>query len=116
MLKREFNLPNWKSTFWIDSTAMLQMIVNANERFPVFVANRLTKSEEHTTSNQWRYVPSKENPAGLATRGIETKSFISKTFWFVGPKFLLEREDLRPQPPCSFPNLPEEFLVLKKSF
>ena len=83
--------------------------INTNKRFPVFVANRLTKIEEHTTSNQWRYVTSKENPADLATGGIETKSFVSKTFWFVGPKFLLEREELWPQPLCSLPKLPEEF-------
>ena len=54
--KRELTLPNWRRIFWTDSTAVLRMIANTNKCFPVFIANRLTKIEEHSTSDQWRYV------------------------------------------------------------
>ena len=53
MLQQELTLPNYRSIFWTDSTAVLQMIFNTNKRFPVFVANRLTKIEEHTSTDQW---------------------------------------------------------------
>ena len=112
MLHQELILPIWQATFWTDSTAVLLMIANTNKRFPVFVANRLTKIEEHTTADQWRYVPSKENSADLFTQGIE--SFVSNPYWLKGPEFLLDVIDLWPQPPCPLAQLPVEFLVLKK--
>ena len=116
MLKRELTLPNWRTIFWTDSTAVLQMIANTNKRFPVFIANRLTKVEEHSTSDQWRYVPTTKNPADFATRGIDAESFVSNSStWLQGPKFLSEIENLWPQPPCPLPRLPVEFLMLKKS-
>ena len=115
MLQQELILPIWQATFWTDSTAVLQMIANTNKRFPVFVANRLTKIEDHTAADQWRYVPSKENPADLATRGIDTESFVSNPYWLKGPEFLLDVTDLWPQPPCPLPQLPVEFSVLKKT-
>ena len=116
MLQRELSLPNCRTIFWTDSTAVLQMISNTNKRFPVFVANRLTRIEEHTSADQWRYVPSKKNPADMATRGIDAESFVSNSnVWLQGPEFLLDVEDLWPQPPYLLPNLPPEFLTLKKS-
>ena len=80
------------------------MIANTNKRFPLFIANRLTKIEEHSTSDQWRYVPTKKNPADFATRGIDAESFVSNSStWLQGPKFLSEIENLWPQPPCPLP-------------
>ena len=91
------------------------MIANTNKHFPVFVANRLTRIKEHTSADQWRYFPSKKNPADMATHGIDTESFVSNSnVWLQGPEFLLEVEDLWSQPPCLLPNLPPEFLTLKK--
>ena len=114
MLQREFTLPNCRAIFWTDSTAVLQIISNTNKRFSIFVANRLTKIEEHTTADQWRYVPSKKNSADMATRGIDAELFVSNSnVWLQGPEFLLEVEDLWPQQPCLLPNLPPEFLTLK---
>ena len=114
MLQRELNLPAWHSVFWTDSTAFLQMIRNTNKRFPVFLANRLTKIEELSTADQWKYVPSKDNAADLASRGIDALLLVSKSCWIRGPEFLFKREDLWPQPPCPLPSLPDEFSVLKK--
>ena len=117
MLKHELILPNWRTIFWTDSTAVLRMIANTNRRFPVFIANRLTKIEEHSTSDQWRNVPTKKNLADFATRGINAELFVSNSStWLQEPKFLSEIENLWPQLPCPLPHLPVEFLILKKSF
>ena len=52
----------------------------------------------------------------MATRGIDADSFVSNSnVWLQGPEFLLEVEDLWPQPPCLLPNLPPEFLILKRN-
>ena len=115
MLQRELSLPNCCAIFWTDSTAVLQTISNINKRFPVFVANRLTRIKEHTIADQWKYVSSKKNSADVATRRIDVKLFVSNfNVWLQGPEFLLEVENLWPQPPCLLPNLPPEFLMLKE--
>ena len=88
MLQRKLTLPNCRAIFWTDFTAVLQMISNTNKRFPVFVGNRLTRIEEHTSADQWRYVPSKKNPADMATREIGAESFVSNSnVWLQGPEF-----------------------------
>ena len=88
MLQRELTLPNCCVIFWTDSTTVLQMIYNTNKRFSVFVTNRLIKIEEHTTADQWRYVPSKKNPADMAARGIDAESFVfNSNVWLQDPNF-----------------------------
>ena len=50
----------------------------------------------------------------MATRGIDAESFVpNSNVWLQGPEFLLEVENLWPQPPCLLPNLPPEFFTLK---
>ena len=41
------------SVFWMDSPSVLQMIHNTSTRYPVFVANRLTKIEQGSNPTQW---------------------------------------------------------------
>ena len=43
---------------------------------------------------QWRYVPTKINPADYASRGLSATSFHGKlSRWFTGPEFLWTPED-----------------------
>ena len=87
-IRKELALNNCSSTFWSDSTAVLQMIRNSNKRFPVFVANRISVIETHTNIDDWRYVASKQNPADLASRGCAAKTLVESKFWYLGPEFL----------------------------
>jgi hypothetical protein len=41
-----------------------------SKRFKTFVANRDSKIHELSKPEQWRYVPIKENPAVLASIGM----------------------------------------------
>ena len=88
LVKKEIDVSLGSSYFWIDSTAVLYCIKNSNKRFPVFVANRLAIIENHTNVEQWRHVPSKQNPAGIASRGVEASKLISEN-WLKRPSFLL---------------------------
>ena len=91
---------DWKidsMTFWTDSTTVLQYIKNENRRFHRFVATRLEKIHEHTTSEQWRHVPGVLNPADDGSRGLPIKAFRPKCRWWSGPAFLSQAED---QWPC----------------
>ena len=57
------------TVFWTDSFSVLSMSNNASKKFPVFVANRLSKIEGASDPKQWRYVESKLNPADDASGG-----------------------------------------------
>ena len=85
------------------------MIRNSAKRFPVFVSNRLAQIEDRSTSSQWRFVPSSNNPADDCTCPC------SVNCWLTGPSFLQEPESRWPQPPHSLPDLPTEFEIVKQT-
>ena len=74
--------------FWTDSTAVLRYINNSTKRFQRFVANRLEFIHENSNQHQWRYVPSKTNPADYASRGVKISDFVHLDEWKCGPSFL----------------------------
>ena len=82
----------------------------------MFVANRLAIICEHISTNSWRYVPSKLNPADFATRGISAELFSHSRAWLQGPHFLWKTDDLWPAGPPVLPEMPSEFCVPKVRF
>ena len=101
-LRNNFGSSLSESVFWTDSMSVLYMIRNSAKRFPVFVSNRLAQIEDRSTSSQWRFVPSSDNPADDGTRPFSVNR------WLTGPSFLQEPESRWPQPPHSLPDLPAE--------
>ncbi|XP_053386622.1 uncharacterized protein LOC128550820 [Mercenaria mercenaria] len=78
--------------FWTDSMIVLGYIRNERKRFKTFVANRLSVIHEVTSPHDWRYVPSKSNPADMASRGIDPQENERLETWLSGPKFLKGNE------------------------
>ena len=91
MLKRELDVTG-ETIFWSDSQTVLKYIRNDTARFPVFVANRVSVIRDGSSPDQWRYVPSEENPADYASRGLTVDQFMSKQEWWKGPQFLYKQE------------------------
>ena len=116
LVTKELDLPNCNCVFWTDFTATLQCIQNNIKRFPVFVANRLAIICEYTSTNSWKYVPSKLNPADFATRGISAELFSHSHAWLQGPSFFWKTADLWPAGPPVLPEMPTEFCVPKVKF
>ena len=52
-----------------------------------FVANRVQAIQEFINANQWSYIPSEDNPADDASRGMAYKNFSNITKWFQRPAF-----------------------------
>ena len=66
-LKEELDIPVAQSTFWSDSTCVLQYIFrNQSKRFHTFVANRLAVVHENSEAHQWRHGSSELNPAEVS--------------------------------------------------
>ena len=84
-----------KQFLWSDSQCVLHWL-RKEKVSPVFVENRL--KEIHSVSNLiFKYVPSKLNPADLATRGCSIETLVLSEQWWHGPPFLKEAESLWPE-------------------
>ena len=92
-LRKELNIDCLKETFSSDSSVVLGYIRNTTKKFNIFVANRTQKIHENSEVNQWRYVPSKDNPADHAYGSlIDANSGGKCSTWVNGPQFLWEPE------------------------
>ena len=69
-IKKELQLECAHETFWTDSKMVLGYIQSNTKRFQMFLANRVHKIHESYRVEQWRYAPSKFNPADHALRGL----------------------------------------------
>ncbi|CAG7832898.1 unnamed protein product [Allacma fusca] len=83
--------------FWTDSSTVLCWLRSDARKFPTFVANRIGEIEESTNAGQWRWVPTKENPAGDATRNNTPADLSSSCRWLNGPNFLKLAENEWPK-------------------
>ena len=86
LLHKELSLDLGPSTFWSDSQIVLAYIASQSRRFKVFVANRVAFIHRYTEVGQWRYVPTLENPADVASRGCLSRNV--PDIWRSGPGFL----------------------------
>ena len=68
-----------------------------------FVANRVATIHERSECTQWHHVPSKLNPADIASRGLDASSLVENKEWKNGPEFLWQLEQCWPHQPRSHP-------------
>ena len=96
-LKMEIN----KVFMWTDRTSVLQWI-HSIEKQPVFVANRVAEILELTTTDEWNYVQSCDNPADAGTRGLSATA-LPNSIWLKGTNFLKTSDwPFRPSENSSF--------------
>ncbi|CAK1594516.1 unnamed protein product [Parnassius mnemosyne] len=82
------NISKEKIFAWTDSTVVLSWLNSHPSRWKTFVANRTSEILGALNSSQWFHVPTKENPADCASRGILPSSLVGNELWFSGPSFL----------------------------
>lgn len=63
---------------------------SAAEKFKPFMANRVGIIQTKTSPSQWRYMPTKDNPADVALRGSTVKNLLEDKLWWQGPSFIQE--------------------------
>ena len=71
---------------WLDSTVALHWILG-NGQYKQFVANRVNKIHQRPEI-EWRHVPTRDNPADLASRGGGTTKL-----WWNGPEWLSDQDN-----------------------
>ena len=82
-----------------DSTIVLGWLTKSPSQFKVFVANRITTINSILPSSQWHHVPTDQNPADCASRGISAKELRDHQLWWQGPHWLLSEPLRLPRQP-----------------
>ena len=88
-------------TYWSDSTVVLSWIRNSNKEFKQFVENRLLEIRRLASPELWKYVPTKQNPADIASRGTTATQFVENKLWWNGHEFLIKSNKHYPSQPCN---------------
>ncbi|GFS91542.1 integrase catalytic domain-containing protein [Trichonephila clavipes] len=93
---------NVTNTFlWSDSMIVLSWIRKESYQLKTFMANRIAKIQEVTSSEQWRYVATEDNPADFVSRGMDSLKLKTYELWWNGPKFLMSNQYPQQQIPVA---------------
>ena len=102
-------------TYWSDSTVVLSWIRNSNKEYEQFVENRLREIRKLAPSELWKYVPTKQNPADIASRGTTATPLVESKLWWNGPAFLVKSIEQWPSQPGHYQDDDSELKSPRKS-
>ena len=80
--------------YWSDSTITLSWIKGHPSKWKTYVANRVSKIQQLTDSNYWKFIPGTKNPADCASRGVSVPELISHPLWWAGPECISSNSNL----------------------
>ena len=93
-MEKELDVSVTSKILWTDSQCTLQWL-QSTKPLPVFVTNRL-KETTSLHGVDFRYVPTEDNPADIATRG-KTPLELSSSIWWTGPHWLRQEKSKWPK-------------------
>ena len=73
---------------WSDSTIVLAWLDGSPKRYKTFIGNRIPSITDLVPPNAWKHVPTDENPADCASRGLSPAELQQYTMWWKGPPWL----------------------------
>ncbi|KAF2890278.1 hypothetical protein ILUMI_15895 [Ignelater luminosus] len=97
-------------TYWTDFSIVLNWQNTEPAILKTFVANRVSKIQEITNVSHWKHVISKDNPAGIVSRGMEVEK-LTNSIWWTGPNWLSQDSTFWPK---NCVNEPTELLEVRK--
>ncbi|GFV99979.1 integrase catalytic domain-containing protein [Trichonephila clavipes] len=100
---------------WTDSKIVLSWLSGHPRQWKTFVANRTSEIIEVLPTKHWRHVPSKENPADIASRGIDPKCLPDCKLWWQGPPWLRLETSSWPKAESSCDEASDEVKAEQKS-
>ena len=80
---------------WKDSKNVLYWIQGKNKEWKQFVNHRVAEIRQLLPTDVWAHVPGVENPAYLASRGVNPLSLASNSLWWNEPTWLSSEEETR---------------------
>lgn len=73
---------------WTDSAVVLEWLRQHPSKWNVFVANRVAEIQTVVPRVRWTHVPTRENPADCASRGLTATELASHPLCWTGPTWL----------------------------
>ncbi|XP_024877299.1 uncharacterized protein LOC112458094 [Temnothorax curvispinosus] len=73
---------------WTDALVVLAWVTQHPSKWKTFVANRVSEIQSRVPFATWRHVPTEDNPADCASRGILGCHLASHHLWWQGPSWL----------------------------
>ena len=93
---------------WCDSTIVLSWLDRSPKRFNIFVGNRLSTILTELPPSTWHDVPTLDNLADCASRGLSPNELVAHSLWWEGPPWLLAEPFVMPiQPLLRHSSTPE---------
>ncbi|UYV75610.1 hypothetical protein LAZ67_13000736, partial [Cordylochernes scorpioides] len=87
-IMEELNITMESVTCWSDSTIVLSWLKTMSRTLPTFIGNRVAEIQSCPQVREWRYVPTGDNPADIASRGIQGSELKQSSIWWTGPTWL----------------------------
>ncbi len=108
-----FDLNSEDAVAWTDSQIVLHWLPKHPSQLNRFVANRVSAINELLPATPWRHVPSLQNPADLASRGVRAHELSTSSLWWNGPSWLRLCPEHWPPPFQTKPSIPIYSVSLK---
>ncbi|XP_070153697.1 uncharacterized protein [Polyergus mexicanus] len=86
--QKSLNMQHIPTYGWTDSSVALAWLRGHPSRWTTYVANRVSEVQTRLPSIKWNHVPSKENPADCASRGLSPAELRDFELWWAGPAWL----------------------------
>ncbi|CAH2093398.1 unnamed protein product [Euphydryas editha] len=104
-----------KKFMWTDSTVVLGWLKTQPKDLKTYVCNRVNEINELTPGFTFNHVPTIENPADMASRGVNPTHLKSSSLWWEGPAFLRSEPGDWPGQSYSISNILPELKATKTS-
>ena len=101
---RVLDIPPLRWHAWSDNSSVLCWLDGHPRTLPIFVSNRVEKTLAITPPAIWHHVPTSQNPADCASRGLSPSALLRHHLWWKGPQWLHREPWVMPhQPPRKAP-------------
>ena len=74
---------------WSDSSIVLAWLDGTPRRYKTYIGNRIATVTNLVPSSAWKHVPTLDNPADCASRGLSPSELRDHKLWWTGPPWLL---------------------------
>lgn len=90
---------------WTDSAVTLAWIKKHPSHWKTFIANRVADIPTRVPMAVWRHVPTEDNPADCASRGVTPMTLLDHPLWWTGPAWLIENTEFWPNRELNAPDI-----------
>ncbi|UYV72012.1 hypothetical protein LAZ67_9001549, partial [Cordylochernes scorpioides] len=85
-----------------DDGVSVKLLASKTKNLPTFIGNRVAEIQSCPQIREWRYVPTGDNPADIASRRILGSELKQSSIWWTGPTWLSAESTEWPRMPPVF--------------